>query len=225
MFRIPDAPFSRQELHPTKKPLPQLTLPGCCLVRIEGQSFIYLIGGFDADLDKPSARVIVVDPDRLSWWYLKIEGDPVCPRIHPAVASIGDNIYVFGGYACFVEEYEEGQEQEEQDCKPYNSFSVLTYNPHNCSWHWKIRDRSYNVSSGDYPIPDNHPFGAAIPVYGGKKVLLFPGRHSESTYKVSLLDAWFSMYVANFSRNSPYPIIQTKYTSITLVTTIFSLPL
>lgn len=167
-----------------KTPIPRLTLPGCCLVKIGDRGFIFIIGGFDADLYQPSARVIVVDPDNLSWWYLEVEGNPLRPRIHPAVASVGDSVYVFGGYARL---------EPKCDPLPHNSFSILALNQDNDSWRWKVRDRPYSKPSHTNqlyinPIPQDHAFGAAIPLYNGKKILLLPGRHTEDDVCFFIVD-------------------------------------
>lgn len=119
----------------------------------------------------------MVDPDNLSWWYLEVEGNPLRPRIHPAVASVGDSVYVFGGYARL---------EPKCDPLPYNSFSILAFkfDLSKKSWRCKVQDRSYtNPCHTNHlyinPIPQGHAFGAAIPLYGGKKILLLPGRHTE----------------------------------------------
>lgn len=172
-FRNLENPFADE-----KATLPLLSYPGGALVRVavkdKIKSFIFIFGGYDPKAKTSTSRVIVIDPDALIWWYLNIKGEGVNPRISPTATSIGNEVYIFGGYTRFGE-----------DCGPLSSYSVLSCIPGTGAWEWRVRDRSYwYIPNGSdqsaSPVPTNHAFGAAIPVYEGKKILLLPGRHTRN---------------------------------------------
>ena len=140
-------------------PLPQLTDPGGTILSIDNSSFVFLFGGYDIEAEVASSKIVVIDPDHLEWWYLRLEGEGVQPRIDPVVVAVDTNLYVFGGY----------RQLGPEDPQPCTSYSIAEFLP-NRQWQWTVRDQPYSNI-----IPKGHLFGGATPVYNGAKILLTPG--------------------------------------------------
>lgn len=109
-------------------------------------------------MERVSSKIIVVNLDRLEWWYLRLEGEDVEARINPVVVAVDTKLYIFGGYKQF------------ENCQPFHSYSVAEF-LQDQQWHWSVRDQPYSNI-----VPQGHSFGKAIPVYNGAKILLTPGR-------------------------------------------------
>lgn len=127
-------------------------------MRIHNTSFILIFGGYSLDDDKAVSTLIAVDVDHLEWWYVKVEGGQVSPRINPVVVAVEQKLYIFSGHRSF----------SKKDCRPFKSYCVASYSAPG-GWRWEARDVPY-------PGLDPQVFGAGIAVYGGKKILLTPGR-------------------------------------------------
>jgi hypothetical protein len=149
-------------------------------MRIHGTHFIFIFGGYSVEEGKAVSSLIAVDVDHLEWWYVEVEGGRVAGRIHPVVVAIDQRIFIFSGYGRF----------SKPDPRSFRSYSIAAYQPALRRWTWEARDVSYPGS-----IPPNQVFGAGIAVYGGKKIMLVPGklyyqdkaRKSYFIAKVSLL--------------------------------------
>ncbi|KAF8802050.1 hypothetical protein BYT27DRAFT_7197538 [Phlegmacium glaucopus] len=160
-FRDPSDPFSATELCREEQKLPCLSQPGLTLMRIHGTHFVFIFGGYSVEEGKAVSSLIAVDVDHLEWWYVAVEGGRVAGRIHPVVVAIEQRIYIFSGYGRY----------SKADPRSFRSYSIAAYQPALRRWTWEARDASY---SG--PIPPGQIFGTGIVVYGGKKIMLMPGR-------------------------------------------------
>lgn len=158
-FRNPSDPFSCEELLREKRCLPELSGPGLTLMRINNTSFILIFGGHSVDEDKAVSTLIAVDVDHLEWWYVRVEGGHVAARINPVVVAVEKKLYIFSGFKTF----------SKKQCHPFKSYSIATYSAPRGGWHWEARDVSYSGL-------DHQLFGAGLPVYDGKKILLTPGK-------------------------------------------------
>lgn len=164
IYRNPYDPFSEEERKLEKKQLPRIAYPGCTLLRINDSSFAVIFGGYNAVSEKLNTDTIIVDLEKCYWWTLRIKGTSASPRINPAMVAIDSKIYIFGGYRQFG-----------VDPRPYNSFSIAEYDPERGTWTWVTRDEPYSA-----PVPAGHVFGQACAVYNGAKILLTPGRLTDS---------------------------------------------
>ncbi|KDR76953.1 hypothetical protein GALMADRAFT_66355 [Galerina marginata CBS 339.88] len=161
-FREPyKSPYSKTELKREKRHLPALSHPGCTLWRYEGHSFIFLFGGYDAASDGASSKVVIINLKLREWWYEDRLGR-TNPRIAPSIVAIGNKVYIFGGY-----------KELEGDPQACYSYSIAEHRPEDpiSPWAWEVRDTPY---SGH--LPSDFVVGQAVAVYGGKKILLAPGR-------------------------------------------------
>ncbi|KAH9486360.1 hypothetical protein JR316_0000424 [Psilocybe cubensis] len=127
-----------------------------------------MFGGYDLEADKPSARVIIINPSATEWWYeehLDIGGPTPC--ISPSLVTVGNKIYIFGGYQSY-----------NVDPMPCYSYSVLEWEPSSATsrslWSWKCCNNPYKQ-----PMPEKTIIGEALSVYNGKFILLAPGKTNE----------------------------------------------
>lgn len=102
-----------------------------------------------------------MDVDHQEWWYVHVEGGDVAGRINPVVVAVEQRIYIFGG----CEKYCEANPQ------PFRSYSIVSYQSALRQWIWEVRDIPYSSL-----VPPHQFFGAGIPVYNGKKIMLTPGK-------------------------------------------------
>ena len=131
-------------------------------MRFHGTSIIFIFGGFNIDEDKAVSTLIAVDVINLEWWYVNVEGGNVAGRINPVVVAAEQKLFIFSGYRKF----------SKTDTKPFQSYSIATYQLDLHRWQWEARDVP---NSGSIP-PDHHIFSAGMAVYNGKKILLTPGK-------------------------------------------------
>lgn len=127
-------------------------------MRVNNTSIILIFGGYSVDEEKAVSTMIAVDVDHLEWWYVTVEGGQVAARISPVVVAVEQKIYIFSGFKEFSEE----------ECHPFQSYSIASYSSSR-RWQWEARDIPYTGL-------DHQIFGAGMPVYDGKKILLTPGR-------------------------------------------------
>ncbi|KAF9531118.1 hypothetical protein CPB83DRAFT_762070 [Crepidotus variabilis] len=155
----PFSPFTRREL----RQLPLLSYPSCTLFRHHDTSFLLIFGGsrLNNETDEAMSDLIVVNLSLFEWWYQPIGGGNVKGRIKPAIAVIGTQFFIFGGYENF-----------EGDGSPITSYSVANL-LNDGTWKWDAARMDL-----EYPreVPAGMIFSEAIPVYDGLKLFLTPGR-------------------------------------------------
>ena len=155
-----------------------------------------IFGGYDQAKSELSAGLIAVDLDRLSWWWVRLEGPPVISRFSPTMVAIKNRLYVFGGL---------------QDNVVLKSYSIIEYA--DGAWRWVERDRHACYPDGS-ELP-SEPFAltaSAVTLYHGKQVLLTPGRKDV----VSRLDFSFPCYIRNTYSSYFSELHQRKYPLIPL---------
>lgn len=136
-----------------------------------------IFGGYDQAKSELSAGLIAVDLDRLSWWWVRLEGPPVISRFSPTMVAIKNRLFIFGGL---------------QDDLVLRSYSIAEYA--DGAWRWTVRDHPACYPDGS-ELP-SEPFAltaSAVTLYQGKQVLLTPGRKDV----VSCLDFSFPCYMRN----------------------------
>ena len=177
-FSCPFVTASQDKLHFRLRPdndttqrLPALHLPATAFAALNGRNIFLIFGGRDI-ADKTSSDLIALDVDSLEWWVVHVDGGPVMPR---RAADMTDRLYIFGG------DYEPNRD----DNNLLESFSIAEYRHSTDRWTWVVLDEPYpgHVPSLGYQC-------SIAPVYGGKKILLLPGREdadeaSSFSYNVS----------------------------------------
>ena len=151
-------------------------------------SFLLLFGGYDADSEQVSSKLIVVDLRHLEWWYQPVEGGVPTGRINPTMVTIGQKLYVFGGYRRYGGEFGD----------PHHSYCIASLSDDGKAWSWEVRDVPYSEK-----IPPGTILGRATPIYNGTKILLTKWRTTnddvgliffffflKATYKCSYLVFW-----------------------------------
>jgi hypothetical protein len=172
-FRDVEHPFSSESCQRKCRRIPELTLPGHALFRLHETSFLLLFGGYDADSEQTSSKLIVVDLRHLEWWYQPVEGGIAAGRIDPTMVAVNRELYIFGGYRNF-----------DGNGGPHNSYSIASLSDDGKAWSWEVRD---------VPYPENVPpgtiLGRAATVYEGTKILLATWRTTNDN--VSLIFFFF----------------------------------
>ena len=162
-----------------KKALPVLDHPSCAFITAHSRKFITLFGG-DKD-GRAVSSLVVIDVDHHLWW--EVDG-AVTPRINAASVGIGNRLYIFGGY-----EVPFGN-------TTFRSYSIVEYNA-NGDWIWVVQDRPYPASLPAIPSIDT----AAVSLYGGKKILLMPGRETQkgvsAPLEIFIHSAYFLILLAD----------------------------
>ena len=125
---------------------------------LNGKNIFFIFGGRDIANERISSDLIAIDVDKLEWWVVHIDGGPIAPRRAADMTVIGNKLYIFGG-------------DNEDDDNLLESFSIAEYCDKTDRWTWVVRDE---------PYPDHVPYlgyqSSIATVYGGKKILLMPGR-------------------------------------------------
>ncbi|KAF9477641.1 hypothetical protein BDN70DRAFT_880903 [Pholiota conissans] len=150
----------------SEEPLPCISSPGATLLRMRNSSYIAIVGGFDGQTQQARSGIVLVDPTAREWWNLDIQGIAPGPRISPAVVAVGSRIYVFGGYRRFGD-----------DPQPYYSYSIAEHLADKGVWSWSTCDEPYSSA-----VPVGMVFQEACAVYNGAKILLTPGRLTDSEH-------------------------------------------
>jgi hypothetical protein len=152
--------FNLRPDNDTMQRLPAIHLPAATFATLNGRNTFFIFGG-RYNTDKISSDLIAIDVDDLEWRIVHVDGGPVTPRRAAEMTVIGNKLYIFGGdkgFSC-------------NDNDVLNSFSLAEYCCDTDRWTWVVRDE---------PYPDHVPFlgyqALIAPVYGGKKILLMPGR-------------------------------------------------
>lgn len=172
-FRDLEFPFSSDSCQRKCKRIPELISPGHTLFRIHETSYLLLFGGYDADSEKTSSKLIVIDLRHLEWWYQPVEGGAATGRINPTMVAIDRTrkLFIFGGYRNF-----------EGNGEPHVSYSIASLSNDGRAWSWELVDVHY---------PDNIPpgtiLGRATTIYKGEKILLTPWRTTNDNVSNLLL--------------------------------------
>jgi len=155
-------PFSSDSCQRNYKRIPELILPGHALFRIHETSFLLLFGGYDADAEEASSRLIVIDLRHLEWWYQPVEGGIASGRVNPTMVAIDQTrkLFIFGGYRNF-----------EGNGEPHSSYSIASLSDNGRAWSWELVDAPYPNN-----IPPGTILGRATAIYKGIKILLTPWR-------------------------------------------------
>lgn len=141
-----------------KKNLPILDHPSCAFLTAHDRNFVTLFGG-DKD-GRAVSSLIIIDVDHYFWWEVN---SAVTSRINAASVGIGNRLYIFGGYEVPLA------------TAAFRSYSIIEYDA-NGDWMWVVQDRPYPAS---LPAIPGNDAAAAVSLYGGKKILLTPGRESQ----------------------------------------------
>lgn len=151
--------LSRQEGQWKWSPLPNLPRPGGAggVAAVDGK--IYLIGGMDYDaeryyvwsdrtdqIERYGSRLYVFDSGCPSNGWQELTACPGTPRMMSAVAAIGGDLYVMGGYAV------------DRDGKPHSVVDSWRYDPAAAQWR-RLRDLPVSVSgfsTGSLVVEDRY---------------------------------------------------------------------
>jgi hypothetical protein len=143
-------------------PLPRLHQPALAPYYIGHKKFMLLFGG--RNKKALTSDLVAVNLDDLTWFVIQVEGDPVIPRRSSSMVTVDNRVFIFGGSGC----------RGRGDSKILNTYCVAEYTNHDMKWRWVVRDE---------PFPEHIPsLGQglnATSVYGGKKILLTPGRDGD----------------------------------------------
>ena len=149
--------FSLESCQRKCKRIPELSSPGHTLFRLHATSFLLLFGGYDANSEQVSSKLIVIDLRHLEWWYQPVEGGVPTGRIDPTMVTVGQKLYIFGGYRRFGGDFGD----------PHNSYCIASLSDDGKAWSWEVRDVPYSEK-----IPPGTRLGRATPIYNGTKILL-----------------------------------------------------
>ncbi|KAK7042619.1 hypothetical protein R3P38DRAFT_2891455, partial [Favolaschia claudopus] len=142
--------------------LPELTEAASAFVEVAGGRFFLLFGGYDLEAEGPTSRLIAIDLDLETWWFVDVRGAPIRPRMAASMVAIKNRLFIFGGRDNF-----------ETGSPPIGTYSIAEYTAET-QWTWRVSDA---------PIPGELPsLGYSIqcvPVFDGQKILLFNGRSSD----------------------------------------------
>jgi hypothetical protein len=172
-----------------KKNLPVLDQPSCAFLTARDRKFVTLFGG-DND-GRAVSSLVIIDVDHYLWWEVN---SAIMPRINAASVGIGNRLYIFGGYEVPLATV------------TLQSYSIIEYDA-NGDWVWVVQDR---------PYPANLPAisgidAAAVSLYGGKKILLTPGRETQKGVSAPL--KFIFIQLLNFI--SRYISLGTTWSSFT----------
>lgn len=117
--------------------------------------------------DSLTADLIAIDLESLTWFIMPIdsEGGPAAARMSASMVTVKNRIYIFGGLKLHaINSY-----------KTLDTYCIAEYTNHDRKWRWIVRDEPYpeHILSLGYDL-------GAVPVYGGKKILLMAGRDNDN---------------------------------------------
>ncbi|KAG5652028.1 hypothetical protein H0H81_006519 [Sphagnurus paluster] len=105
-------------------------------------------------------------PNRRKWWKQPISTEgtlkAASPRVGTSIVFTNNHLSIFGG---------EHDRDSIPDGEPEpQTFSIARFDSHTCTWKWVVVDQPYPEH-----IPWLGSLGDAVPIYGGEKIVLFPG--------------------------------------------------
>ncbi|KAG5722235.1 hypothetical protein E4T56_gene15237, partial [Termitomyces sp. T112] len=148
-LKHPWSPLS-VELNATKAPLPPHRGAADTFCVIKGHRVILLFGGMRLDGTGPTSDLHLICLDMMKWWQVDIPNE-VAPRVDAKMTFIDNRLYIFGG-------------------RGHESYSIANFDSNIERWTWTVHDEPYPPH-----VPHFGFAGNAIPVYGGKQILLIPG--------------------------------------------------
>ncbi|KAK0460699.1 uncharacterized protein EV420DRAFT_1533721 [Desarmillaria tabescens] len=136
-------------------PLPPLQNASATFLNIHGWRYVFLFGGYDGT--EINSQLVAINVSTKVWSIVPVEGI-VAPRMDAAMVGIENRLYIFGGRQSF-----------EYGSPNFRSFSVAECI--DSRWKWIYKDMPYPPHISDLGFG-----GRALAVYGGKQILLTPGR-------------------------------------------------
>ncbi|KAF9020618.1 hypothetical protein BDZ89DRAFT_1116320 [Hymenopellis radicata] len=152
----------------TWKPLPKLIKATFELFKTStGRRFVLSFGGVESPSGETSSKIVAIDLDQLVWFYVRVQGGEVTPRVNVAMVVVKNRLYIFGG-----------RDEIDAEANSCRSYSIAEYDDDN-GWSWIAADVPYAAEV------DVGYDGTVIPIYDGLKILLGPGRQRVGKQRVS----------------------------------------
>lgn len=111
---------------------------------------------------RPLINPIAVDPLKCEWWHPLFLGRGIRPRMGAVLVSIGDMLFVFGGFGDVHDP--NGPSATEAD--HIYTYSMAKYSEEARAWVWEVSDMPYPASVGDIR------FSRGISVHRGAQIIL-----------------------------------------------------
>ncbi|KAK6974362.1 hypothetical protein R3P38DRAFT_3133480 [Favolaschia claudopus] len=161
-------PFCKKDSPLQPRCLPKLTEAASAFIEVAGGRFFLLFGGYDLEAEGPTSRLIAIDLDLETWWFVDVRGTSIRPRMTASMVAIKNRLFIFGGRDNF-----------ETGSPTIGTYSIAEYTPES-QWTWRVSDA---LMPGELP---SLGYGIqCVPVFDGQKILLFNGRSNDQLIDLS----------------------------------------